>query len=54
MAEIYEGAYLPPDNPRAQSGFGGGEARWEAGRRAIVETIDPTAASSTSAARTAS
>ena len=40
MAEIYEGAYLPGENPRAQSGFGGDEARWEAGRRAIVEAID--------------
>jgi SAM-dependent methyltransferase len=40
MAEIYERAYLPADNPRAQSGFGGDQARWEAGRRAIVETID--------------
>jgi SAM-dependent methyltransferase len=40
MAEIYEGAYLPADNARAQSGFGGDEARGKAGRRAIVETID--------------
>jgi SAM-dependent methyltransferase len=40
MAEVYEGAYLPGENPRAQSGFGGDEARWEAGRRAIVEAID--------------
>jgi SAM-dependent methyltransferase len=40
MAEIYEGAYLPGKNPRAQSGFGGDAARWEAGRRAIVEAID--------------
>jgi SAM-dependent methyltransferase len=40
MAEVYEGAYLPGRNPRAQSGFGGDEARWEAARRPIVEAID--------------
>ena len=40
MAEVFEGAYLAGDNPRAQSGFGGDEARWEAGRRPIVEAID--------------
>jgi SAM-dependent methyltransferase len=40
MAEVYEGAYLPGRNPRAQSGFGGDETRWEAARRPIVEAID--------------
>jgi SAM-dependent methyltransferase len=40
MAEVFEGAYLAGDNPRAQSGFGGDEDRWEAGRRPIVEAID--------------
>jgi SAM-dependent methyltransferase len=33
-------AYLPGGNPRAQSGFGGDETRWEAGRRPIVEAVD--------------
>jgi SAM-dependent methyltransferase len=40
MAEIFDAAYLEGDNPRAQSGFGGDEARWEAGRRPIAEAID--------------
>jgi hypothetical protein len=40
MAEIFEAAYLGGDNPRAQSGFGGDEARWEAGRRPIARAID--------------
>jgi SAM-dependent methyltransferase len=39
-AAIFEGAYLESDNPRAQSGFGGDEARWEAGRRPIADAID--------------
>ncbi len=38
-ARLYE-TYLDGDNPRAQSGFGGDEARWEAARRPIVEAID--------------
>lgn len=40
MAAIFESAYLEGENPRAQSGFGGDEARWEAGRRPIVDAID--------------
>jgi SAM-dependent methyltransferase len=40
LAEIFEAAYLDGDNPRAQSGFGGDEARWEAGRRPITKAID--------------
>jgi hypothetical protein len=40
MAGIFEAAYLEGDNPRAQSGFGGDEARWEAGRRPITKAID--------------
>ena len=40
MAEIFEAAYSEGDNPRAQSGFGGDEARWEAGRRPIADVID--------------
>ena len=40
MAEIFEAAYLETDNPRAQSGFGGDEARWEAARRPIADVID--------------
>jgi GNAT superfamily N-acetyltransferase/SAM-dependent methyltransferase len=37
---IYEEAYLQADGPRAQSGFGGDEARWEAARQPIAEAID--------------
>src|SRR5215218_1422583 len=33
MAAVYESAYLEGRDPRAQSGLGGDEARWEAGRR---------------------
>ena len=40
MAAIFEAAYLEGRNPRAQSGFGGGEARWETARRPIAELID--------------
>jgi SAM-dependent methyltransferase len=40
MAAIFEAAYLAGDNPREQSGFGGDEARWEAGRRPIADAID--------------
>jgi SAM-dependent methyltransferase len=40
MAGIFETAYLSGDNPRAQSGFGGDEVRWHAGRRPIAEAID--------------
>jgi hypothetical protein len=40
MAAIFDVAYPAGDNPRAQSGFGGNEARWEAGRRPIAEQID--------------
>jgi SAM-dependent methyltransferase len=40
MTEIFEGAYLAGSNPRAQSGFGGDEARWEAARRPIAYAVD--------------
>lgn len=40
MAAIFDAAYLAGDNPRSQSGFGGDEARWEAGRRPIVPGRD--------------
>jgi SAM-dependent methyltransferase len=40
MAGIFEQAYLAGDNPRAQSGFGGDDARWEAARRPIANAID--------------
>jgi hypothetical protein len=40
MAAIFEEAYLAGDNPRAQSGFGGDEARWEIARRPIADAID--------------
>ena len=40
MAAIYEAAYLDAGNPRAQSGFGGDETRWEVARRPIADAID--------------
>jgi SAM-dependent methyltransferase len=40
MAAIFEAAYLAGDNPRAQSGFGGDEARWESARGPIADAID--------------
>jgi SAM-dependent methyltransferase len=40
MTAIFEAAYLAGDDPRAQSGFSGDEARWEAARRPIAEAID--------------
>jgi Methyltransferase domain len=40
MRSIFESAYPAGDNPRAQSGFGGDEARWEAARRPIAQAID--------------
>jgi SAM-dependent methyltransferase len=40
MRAIFDAAYPAGDNPRAQSGFGGDEARWEAGRRPIAKAID--------------
>jgi SAM-dependent methyltransferase len=40
MAAVFEGAYLAAESPRAQSGFGGDEARWETGRRPIADAID--------------
>jgi hypothetical protein len=36
----YERAYLRSDDPRAQSGFHGSPARWEAARRPIAGAID--------------
>lgn len=35
-----EPRYLAGDNPRAQSGFGGDEARWEMARRVIADCIE--------------
>ena len=40
MTAVFEAAYLAGENPRAQSGFGGDEARWEAARRPIADAID--------------
>jgi SAM-dependent methyltransferase len=40
MAAIFDAAYPAGDNPRAQSGFGGDDARWELARRPIAEQID--------------
>jgi hypothetical protein len=40
MAAIFDAAYPAGDNPRAQSGFGGDEARWEIARRPITWPID--------------
>lgn len=40
MAAIYEAAYLDAGNPRAQSGFGGDETRWQAARRPIADAVD--------------
>jgi trans-aconitate methyltransferase len=40
MAAIFEAAYLAGDNPRAQSGFGGDDARWEIARSPIAGAID--------------
>jgi len=39
-AEWYDARYLATDDERAQSGFTGSAARWEAARRAIVRGID--------------
>jgi len=53
MTEIFEGAYLAGENPRAQSGFGGTR---HAGRRHGGRSLMPsiaTTGSSTSAARAA-
>jgi hypothetical protein len=36
----FDAAHVAPDDPHAQSGFGGDESRWEAGRRPIVKAID--------------
>ncbi len=38
--EFFERPYLRGENPRAQSGFGGDERRWELARRPIVTAID--------------
>ena len=40
MAAIFDAAYPAGENPRAQSGFEGDEARWEAARRPGAERID--------------
>jgi SAM-dependent methyltransferase len=37
---VYEEHYLRGEDPRAQSGFGGDEARWKAARRPIAEAVD--------------
>ena len=38
--EAYDAQYLATDDPRAQSGFRGSDARWEAARRTIARGID--------------
>lgn len=38
--DFFEQHYLSGGNPRAQSGFGGDERRWEMARRPIVTAID--------------
>lgn len=40
MRRGLESAYLASDDPRAQSGFRGDDARWERARRVIVQAID--------------
>jgi hypothetical protein len=40
MPSDFERAYLPTDDPCAQSGFYGSAERWEAARRTIGEAID--------------
>ena len=40
MSAIFDAAYLEGDNPRAQSGFGGDDPRWEVARRPIADVID--------------
>jgi SAM-dependent methyltransferase len=40
MRAIFDAAYLAETSPRGQSGFGGDEARWEAGRQPIAKAID--------------
>jgi 2-polyprenyl-3-methyl-5-hydroxy-6-metoxy-1,4-benzoquinol methylase len=40
IADVITPAYLAADNPRAQSGHSGDEARWELARRLIVDGID--------------
>jgi SAM-dependent methyltransferase len=40
MAAIFDGAYPAGDGPRAQSGFGGDAARWEAARGPVALAID--------------
>jgi SAM-dependent methyltransferase len=40
MAAVFAGAYLAEEGPRAQSGFGGDDARWEVARRPVADAID--------------
>ena len=40
MAAIFDAAYPAADSPRAQSGFGGDEERWQTARRPIADMID--------------
>ena len=40
MMDLIVPAYLAAENPRAQSGHGGDEKRWEQARRPIVRAID--------------
>lgn len=40
MADLVVPAYLAGQNPRAQSGHSGGDARWEAARRLILDAVD--------------
>jgi hypothetical protein len=39
MMDIFVPSYLAGDNPRAQSGHGGNEHRWEQSRRPVVKAI---------------
>jgi SAM-dependent methyltransferase len=39
VASVITPAYLDGDNPRAQSGFSGGDARWEQARGLIADAI---------------
>ena len=40
VADLIVPAYLAGENPRAQSGHSGDEARWERARRLVVDAID--------------
>jgi SAM-dependent methyltransferase len=40
MVDLVVPAYLAGDNPRAQSGHSGDEARWEGARRLLLDAVD--------------